>query len=64
MDPTDIEVALFFMRHIDEPCGTELVDGSYVNIREFYIQIAKQILPTLTNPYAKTLLEQKIEEYQ
>jgi len=58
----DSEIAGFLMFHIENPCGVE-VDGKRVNIRNFYLERAREILPNLTNPFAKRALELKIGEY-
>lgn len=61
-ETTDIETALFLMSHIDNPCSVK-VDNRVVNIRDFYIRRAKEVLSRLKNPYARDLLQSKIEEY-
>ena len=58
----DMEVAIFRMEHIDNPCSTNLPSGTQVNIREFYIRIANDIIPKMTNENAKILLENKVKE--
>ena len=60
---TDIEVVTFLNRHIDNPCEVEVAPGQMKNIRVFYLREARNILPKLTNPHAKRLLEMKIGEY-
>ena len=61
--PTDMELALYWAIHIDQPCSVE-VDGKTENIRSFYLRGSKEnILPILTNPFAKRFLEMKIREY-
>ena len=60
---TDIEAVTFLNRHIDNPCEVEVAPGQIENIRDFYLRNARNLLPTLTNPHAKRLLEMKIEEY-
>ena len=60
---TDIEAVTFLNRHIDNPCEVEVAPGQMENIRDFYLREARELLPTLTNPHAKRLLEMKIEEY-
>ncbi len=59
----DMSIALSLASHIDEPC-TAQVDGKTENIRPFYIKMARDILPRLTNPYAIEFLESKIAEYK
>lgn len=58
---TDMEMVLFYQRHIEEPC-VEPRTGK--NLRDFYIREATRILPTLTNPVAKSMLEETIEMYK
>ena len=60
---TDSELAMFFIKHIENPCEAETASGEIVNIRSFYIEEAKRVLPKITNPYAKEALELKIKEY-
>jgi hypothetical protein len=60
----DSEIVAFLMQHIDNPCSTEVTPGDVRNIRDFYIQRAKELLPNLTNEHAKIALELKILEYQ
>ena len=60
---SDIEVALFYIEHITNPCEVEVSPGQVENIRGFYIRLANEYLPKMTNPYAKKLLEEKIGEY-
>jgi len=66
---TDMEVVLFYSRHIDNPCEVTVPakDGQpekVVNIRASYIRGAKEALLKMTNPEAKELLKQKIAQYE
>lgn len=56
---TDIEVANFLAGHIEAPC--EDLQGN--NIRDFYIREARKVLPTMTNEFAKEILEKTIRKY-
>ncbi|KKS04833.1 MAG: hypothetical protein UU82_C0007G0012 [Candidatus Nomurabacteria bacterium GW2011_GWC2_41_8] len=56
---TDMELALFLIKHINDPC--EDLEGN--NIRDFYIREAKKALPTIQDAEAKRLLEEIIQEY-
>jgi hypothetical protein len=58
---SDMEVALFYAKHLDNPCGVE-VNGKMKNIREFYIKEAQKALEFFNNPEAKIFLEMKIKE--
>lgn len=60
---SDMEIAIFLMKHIDDPCSTNLLSGAQVNIREFYIRIANEIIPKMTNENARILLENKVKEH-
>lgn len=60
---TDIELAMFLMLHIDNPCSMKVGDRT-VNLRFFYLSEAKKVLSRLKNPYARNLLQSKINEYQ
>ena len=61
---TDIELAMFLITHLDNPCEVEIEPGQTENIREFYLREAKAVLSKITNPEAKSLLEDKIKEYE
>ena len=61
---SDIELASFFFKHIENPCGIEVEKGKMANIRPFYIREAKKALEKMTNPFAIELLERKIKEYK
>ncbi|MFA5318716.1 MAG: hypothetical protein WC323_04605 [Patescibacteria group bacterium] len=56
---TDMELALFLIKHINNPCE----DLHENNIRDFYIREAKKALDTFRNPEAKQLLEDIIQKY-
>jgi len=57
---TDMELALFLGKHIDNPC--EDLYGH--NIRDFYIREAKKALDTFQDPKAREMLENTIHKYQ
>ncbi len=59
---TDMETVLFLISHIDNPCSVQ-VEGTIVDIKNFYIRIAKEVLPRLENPWAADMLKSKIAEY-
>jgi hypothetical protein len=61
---SDIQLAGFFVKHIENPCSVEVERGKVVNIRPFYIREAKKALENMTNPFAIELLERKIKEYE
>lgn len=63
-EATDSELAMFLIRHIDNPCGVEVEPGKKENIRHFYIKEAKKALSIITNPEVKNILELKIKEYE
>jgi hypothetical protein len=56
----DIELALFLIKHIEEPC---IEPQTKSNIRDFYIRQAKKLIKEFENPFATDLLNQKIQEY-
>jgi len=56
---SDIELALFLIKHIEKPC--EDLEGN--NIRSFYIREAQRILNTIKNPDAKKLLVDTMDKY-
>ena len=60
---TDMELALFYAKHIDNPCEAEVEPGKFENIRKFYLREAKEALLKIKEPNAKRFLELKIKEY-
>ncbi|MDP3014929.1 MAG: hypothetical protein Q8N28_00675 [bacterium] len=61
---SDMEIALFFAKHIDNPCEVEVAPDKKENIREFYLREARNALSKMTNENAKRFLELKIKEYK
>ncbi|MDI6820822.1 MAG: hypothetical protein QMD65_01425 [Patescibacteria group bacterium] len=61
---TDMELALFFATHIDNPCVAEVKPGKFENIRKFYLREAKEALKKIEEPNAKRFLELKIKQYE
>lgn len=62
-EKSDAEIAAFIGYHLDNPCGCE-VDGEWRNIRPFYIRMAEETIPNLTNPFAADFLRAKLREYE
>ena len=58
---SDIELALYFAFHIDNPCFTK-VNGKNRDIRDFHIREARRVLPNL-NYHARSFLESVIRDY-
>ncbi len=56
---TDIELARFLIKHLDQPC--EDLEGN--NVRNVYLREAKKVLPTIVDVEARKLLEESIERY-
>jgi len=61
---SDMELAEFLIKHIDNPCTVEVEKGRVENIRSFYIREAKRVLETMTDSVAIDLLKRKIQEYE
>ncbi len=59
---SDIELALYFAFHIDNPCSIKISDKD-IDIRDFHIREAKRVLPNL-NYYARSFLELVIRSYE
>ena len=59
---TDMQFVLELIKHIENPCTVE-VEGRTRNIRDFYLRESQSILPKLTNPFAKEMLEGTINKY-
>jgi len=60
---SDLEVVLKLVNHIENPCGAE-IDGTYYDLRDFYLRLARETLPELKNEYAKGFLESIIKIYE
>lgn len=59
---TDMEVVLFLREHIENPCNA-IVNGKEKNIRYFYLDMAEEVIPKLTNPFAREYLQGMIDFY-
>ncbi len=59
---TDMEIVLELIHHIEEPCTTPELPGQ--SLRESHMQLARMSLPSITNPFAKKLLEDTIKKYE
>jgi hypothetical protein len=57
--PTDLEFALYLIKHIQAPCG----DTKGNNLRDFYLREAKRALETMKDTEAKEFLKSIIKEY-
>jgi hypothetical protein len=57
---SDIEVATFLIRHIQNPCK-EITTGQA--IRDFYIREARAMLPNMESLHARELLKAEIRKY-
>ena len=57
--PTDLEFALFLIKHIKNPCG----DGQGNDLRDFYLKEAERALETMEDVEAKELLKSIIREH-
>ena len=61
---TDREFTDFLIGHIDKPCEVEVEPGVVENIRNFYIRLANEEIPKMTDPEAIKDLEGKIKQYE
>jgi len=61
---SDMELAIFLAKHIDNPCEAEVEPGRKENIRELYLREARNMLPKMVDINAKEFLELKIKEYE
>jgi len=59
---TDFEIALGLANHIQNPCEVN-VRGQTYNIRDFYLRLTKQIIPTLNDSYAIEFLNSVVIKY-
>lgn len=53
-EATDMELAMFLIGHIDNPCEAEVEPGVKENIRDFYIREAEKAVQTIANDNAKS----------
>jgi len=60
----ETEFVVQLIWHIQNPCGTTLPSGKEVNLRDFYLRQAEEVLPKLTNPNAIGLLKAEIERWR
>jgi hypothetical protein len=61
---TDMELVLYWKFHLDNPCGVN-VNGKFETLRESYIHLVKKdILSTLTNSFAREILEETLRKYE
>ena len=56
-----MELVLFWINHIEQPCKDE--QGN-TPTRYVYLAKARELLPKLTNPDAKLMLEEVIKKYE
>jgi len=61
---TDREFVDFLIGHIENPCEVTLESGVVKNIRDFYVRLAKDEIPKMTDKEAIKDLENKIKEYE
>lgn len=60
---TDVELADFLIKHIDNPCGVE-VNGKREHIRPFYLRLARESIGKMKDQEAIKKLQEKIDEYK
>ena len=58
--PTDMTLAMFWTRHIENPCK----DLYGNDVGAVYVREAKKLLPSLTNPHAIIMLQKAIDDYE
>ena len=61
---TDKQFADFLIRHIENPCEVEVEPGVKMNIRDFYIRLAREEMPEMTDTEAIQDLEDTINQYK
>lgn len=61
---TDMELALFFAAHINNPCEVDVSEDKRENIRGFYLREARRALGKIANEGVRKFLEDKIKEYE
>jgi len=60
---TDMEIALFVSNHIRNPCEV-VVLGKIHNIRDFYLRLARDVMPALKDSYAIEFLKSVAIQYE
>lgn len=60
---SDLEIVLGIVGHIEHPCST-CIKGIEYNLRDFYLRIAKDLIPELRNEPAKEFLSAIIKIYE
>lgn len=63
-EATDLELALFLVKHLDNPCEIKETPGELFNLRQFYLREARGALLKIKDPEAKRFLELKIKQYE
>lgn len=64
VDNSDRDLVNRLIDHINQPCETKLPSGKTVNIRDFYIQEAKKILPTIVDKFEQKRLQDVIDYHE
>ena len=59
----DVEIALRWVSHIDNPCTVRVEDETR-DIRYFYLKEAEKLIHRLTSPLARNILENAIWRYE
>ncbi len=59
--PSDLEVAMFFIGHLQNPCGVEVAPGQRATLRDFYVREATRSLESIRDPEARALLERELK---
>lgn len=61
---TDMEMAVFHAKLLDNPGEVDVKPGESKNNREFHLREARRALSTMTESHARRFLELKIKEYE
>lgn len=61
-EPSDMEIVLELSSHIMNPCSFTH-EGRVYHIRDFYIDMARNLMPNLSNPGARDFLQTMVNSY-
>ena len=61
-EASDMEIVFRLAYHIENPCSFNH-EGRVYNIRDFYLEMARNLMPNLSNPGARDFLQTMVDSY-
>lgn len=61
-DSSEVQIAIDMANHLAYPCSSESYPD--LNLRQHHLRLAGEILPTLEDETAKSILRSAIERYK